>query len=428
MGRTTVFFMLTSMVVLVFLFIVALSTTEGFAAHPFLYTYTLTVIVFQLSRIAAALLYKRSYDAAVTSMPYYGEYEPTVSFVIPCKNEEGAIRNTVEKCFAAQYPSYKLEVIVINDGSTDRTIDILRELKQERFPGLTIVDWKENKGKRHGMAEGFRRAKGDIVIQLDSDGYIDPKSLRAFVQPFRNRSIGAVCAHTDPANRDANWLTKMQAAYYFLAFRILKAAESTFLTVFCCCGCASAYRKDIVLPILDEWLLETFLGKPITWDDDRALTNAILRLGYNTIYADTVQAFTIVPEKIMMFLKQQIRWKKGWLTGSLAASKFIWKQRPFVAYSYFFPHVLFTLLTPFVTLRLLVLHPIMHESTPFLYIFGFLVYAALVVLYYVQVAGAHMAFRYWPYVFVWSALSIILLSFVFLYAALTIQDRKWGTR
>jgi hypothetical protein len=123
------------------------------------------------------------------------------------------------------------------------------------------------------MAEGFRRARGEIIIQLDSDSYIVPGTFRKIIEPFRNSRVGAVCAHADPANPDENTLTRMQAAYYFFSFRLLKAAESTFLRVFCCSGCSSAYRRDIVLPILDQWLGEKFLGLPTTWGDDRALTN-----------------------------------------------------------------------------------------------------------------------------------------------------------
>ena len=425
-GKSATLFALGSIIVLAFLFVVALSTADGFLSQPFLYVYTLAIIVFQLSRIAAAMLYLRSFESVYMGAPRQF-YEPTISFVIPCKNEEGAIAHTVTKCFQANYPKEKIEVIVINDGSTDDTIHILRSL-QKNFPQLTVVDWKENKGKRHGMAEGFRRAKGEIVIQLDSDSYIEPRSLREFVQPFQNATIGAVCAHTDPANVDFNWLTKMQAAYYFLAFRILKAAESTFFTVFCCCGCASAYRKDIVLPMLDEWLRETFLGKPVMWDEDRALTNVVLRLGYNTIYADTIQAYTIVPETCKMFLKQQIRWNKAWLTSSINASKFIWKQRPFVAYSYFFPHMLFTLVAPFITLRLLFILPLTQNSLPVLHVSGLLVYTALMVIYYISLTSSRVAYQYWPYVFLWSAISAILFSVLFIYALITIQDRRWGTR
>src|SRR5581483_1409835 len=242
------------------------------------------------------------------------------------------------------------------------------------------------------------RATGEIIIQLDSDSYIEPSTFRNLIKPFRNPNIGAVCAHSDPENADANVLTKMQAAYYFVSFRILKAAESTFLNVFCCSGCSSAYRKDVVLPIMDEWLNETFLGLPITWGDDRALTNWVLKRGYDTIYTDEVQAYTICPETFRKFLKQQVRWKKGWFVNSLFASKFILKRDPFVALTYFFPLIFVTLATPFVATMALIYNPIFHRTNPIFYVLGAFLVALIITIYYRFVDREN---KYWPYVFLW---------------------------
>ncbi|GAH13888.1 unnamed protein product, partial [marine sediment metagenome] len=139
------------------------------------------------------------------------------------------------------------------DGSTDGTLEVLKKMKKEH-QSLSVYDWTENQGKRWGMAAGFVSSKSDIVIQLDSDSYIDPKTLRDLVAPFKNEKVSAVCAYGEPKNADSNVITRMQAAYYFMSFRILKAAESSFDTVFCCSGCCSAYRKKDVMPIIYDWL------------------------------------------------------------------------------------------------------------------------------------------------------------------------------
>ncbi len=385
-----------------------------------LFYYTIFVTTFQLSRLVGAMFYKQS----VSLIPSDKFYEPTVSFVIPCKNEEVSISKTIEKCFSADYPSKKLEVIVINDGSTDGTIDVLRKI-QKRYPRLDIIDWTVNKGKRHAMAAGFRRAYGEIIVQLDSDSYIEPRTFREIIAPFADRKIGAVCAHADPENASKNMLTKMQAAYYFLSFRILKAAESSFFTVFCCSGCSSAYRRSIVLPILSQWLKESFLGLPVTWGDDRALTNWVLKRGYKTIYTDRAQAYTICPDTFKVFLKQQVRWKKGWFVNSIFASRFIWKQNPFVAFTYFFPLIFVTLVTPFMAVRAFIYNPFFEGILPIYYFIGILLVAVLVTIYYRAVTNKN---HYWPYVFVWSGINMIFLSFILFYALATIQNRRWGTR
>ena len=410
--------------VLFLIFLIKSKTLAGeLQTDPLLFMYTVFITTFELSRLVGAMLYAGSISKIMKKEE--GVYEPSVSFVIPCKNEEGAIEKTISKCFAADYPENKIEVIVINDGSTDRTLSILKRLKTTKFPKLAIVDWRVNRGKRHAMAEGFRRATGEVVIQLDSDSYVKPEDVRNFIQPFRDPNIGAVCAHADPENAEQNLLTRMQAAYYFMSFRILKAAESTFLTVFCCSGCSSAYRRSIVIPILTQWLKEKFLGLPVTWGDDRSLTNRVIKLGYRTIYTDQAQAYTLCPDNLRKFLKQQVRWKKGWFVNSLFASAFLLRTEPFVALTYFFPLIVLTLLTPLMATKALVINPIFFGIWPTFYILGVLLIASLITIYYRYVAREN---KYWPYVFVWSGINMALLSFILFYALARLKDRKWGTR
>lgn len=414
--------------ILFFILLVKSRTAVNFLSDPILLFYTIIVTSFELSRLISALFYRYSYAQILNTndvVNFDRSYEPMVTFVVPCKNEEGAIRKTVEQCFLADYPKEKMEVIVINDGSTDRTGDILAEMRKE-YPNLVVIDWKVNRGKRHGMAEGFKRARGEIIVQLDSDSYIVPETFRQLIKPFQNPQIGAVCAHADPENADENIMTRMQAAYYFMSFRILKAAESTYGVVFCCSGCSSAYRRSIVMPIMDIWLNEKFFGLPVTWGDDRGLTNWVIKKGYKTIYTDEARATTIVPTTLRQFIKQQIRWKKGWFVNSTFVSKFIWYKEPFVALVYFFPLTLITLLTPFMALRALIYTPIFRGSSSLgYYALGVVLITALIVVYYRIVAREN---KYWPYLFIWSGLNTIILSFLLFYALLTIQNRKWGTR
>jgi hyaluronan synthase len=415
--------------VLLFLIILTKSrTASSFGVEPILLAYTILVTTFELSRLVAAMFYSNtSHIRQLTKEQQVNtyDYEPMVSFVIPCYNEGPAIEKTITKCFEAHYPKEKLEVIVINDGSTDDTLSVLTRLHKTKFPQLVIIDFKKNQGKRHGMSAGFAQAKGEILVQLDSDSYIVPETFREIIDPFRNPEIGAVCAHADPENSDQNFLTKMQAAYYFLSFRVLKAAESAFFTVFCCSGCSSAYRKSVVEPIMDIWLHEKFLGLPVTWGDDRALTNWVLRRGFKTMYTDKATAFTICPDTLKKLLKQQVRWKKGWFVNSIFASKFIVKTDPFVAFTYFFPLIFVTLSTPFMAVKALLYNPIVRGVSPGYYILGVFLVAALVVTFYRSVSREN---KYWPYVFAWSAINMVVLSFILFYALFSIQNRKWGTR
>lgn len=423
----TVLLALIATIALVFIAYIKLQATPSITIDPLVVFYTSFVTIFQLSRIALAMRYGKSSRgalAATIAADVDNVYMPSATFIIPCMNEEGAIENTVSMCFAAEYPKEKIEVIVINDGSTDGTADVLHRL-QKKFTNLIVVTWTKNRGKRQAMYEGFQRANGEIVIQLDSDSYIVPETFYELIAPFSDLRIGAVCAHAEPQNADKNVLTRMQAAFYFMSFRILKAAESSTSTVFCCSGCSSAYRKSTVMPIIDGWIGEKFLGRPVTWGDDRSLTSWILKVGYKTIYSDTAIAYTIVPEKMSQLMKQQLRWKKGWIINSFFTSRFIFKAHPFVSIFYYFPLVLISILTPVMAFRAFIYGPIVNGTIPILYASGVMLISVVLAVYY---RSASRQNKYWPYLFLWSLFNMFVLSYLMFYAIIRLQDRKWSTR
>lgn len=411
--------------ILIFFIIVIVKskTLPAFSSSPIIVAYTLFVNCFILYRLTATSFYKYSFSK-IAPEDDKSIYEPDVSFVIPCKNEEKIIKETIERCFNIDYPQNKFEVIAINDGSTDNTAQIIESLRY-KFNRLIIINFEKNKGKRHAMAEGFRRATGEIVVQLDSDSYIEAKTFKNLIKPFQNSAIGAVCAHTDPENANENFLTKMQAAYYFMSFRILKAAESTFLNVFCCSGCSSAYRKSIVLPILDNWVNEKFLNLPATWGDDRALTTWVLKSDYKTIYTDKVRAYTIVPNNLKQLVIQQLRWKKSWIINSVFVSRFLYRKQPFIAFSYFFPLVIISFLTPLVSFRALVYSPIFRGVAPWSYIIGITLVTTVIILFYRFIDRKN---KYWLYLYAWAFFNLFFLTYLIFYAVIRLQDRRWGTR
>lgn len=416
---------------LIFLFLIVLlksKTTVDFSIEPYFFSYAIFVTTFLLSRLISAMLYENSYKSLLKEgdllRATQEEYEPRIAFIIPCKNEEKDIKNTVVQCYNANYPKHKIETIVINDGSTDGTLGILKEL-QKTYPNLKIINWRKNRGKRRAMVEGFKKTNSEIVIQLDSDSYIEPSTIRQLIEPFRNPEVSAVCASGQPTNADENLITRMQAAYYFMSFRILKSAESTYDTVFCCSGCCSAYRKKKVMPILKQWLKEKFLGLPVTWGDDRALTSWLLKVGSKTVFSDKAIAYTVVPSDLKKLLVQQLRWKKSWIVNFFITSRFILKQQPFVTLFYYFPLVLISFLTPIMTFRALLYIPLTKGILPFYHIMGVLLLTALMVMYYRLLDKDN---KFWPYLFVWSLFNLFVLSFMIVWAAIRIQDRGWGTR
>ena len=344
--------------------------------NKYLYLYSLIAATFLLSRYLFAMFYR--------PVPIDNDFTPSVSIVIPCFNEEEMIQRTILGCLNQDYPMDKLEVIVVDDCSNDRSFEkitqIIEELKikEARYDTANRIRYirqEENYGKREAMAKGTLMARHELMVFVDSDSFLDPFAIRNVVQPFKDEKMGGVSGRTDVANTFHNALTKMQAVRYYIAFRIMKAAESYFDAVTCLSGPLSCYRRELVMKYLDAWRNQRFLGEKATFGDDRSMTNFILRHS-RTCYQDTAICATIVPHSHKIFLRQQMRWKRSWLRESLIAARFMWRKEPFMAIS-FYMGLLIPILAPAIVIYNLIYVPIAHRVIPGTFLLGLLLMAML---------------------------------------------------
>jgi hyaluronan synthase len=347
-----------------------------FKYNKFLYAYSIMTATFLLSRYLFGALYK--------PVPINPDYTPSVSVIIPCFNEEEWIDRTIKSCINQDYPVDKLEVIVVDDCSNDNSVEKIRQTvgslyrEGERFKTKERVRYvvqSQNKGKREALAWGTELAQNELVVFVDSDSFLEPNAIKNLVQPFQDKRMGGVTGRTDVENKYTNSLTKMQAVRYYIAFRILKAAEAFFDSVTCLSGPISCYRKDLILKNKEAWLNQKFLGQPATFGDDRSMTNFIMRT-HRTGYQDTAVCYTIVPSIYRQFLKQQMRWKRSWLRESLIAGKFIWKKEPFMSL-FFYMGLIVPIAAPVVVVYNLMYVPIAHGIFPKTFIMGLLLMALM---------------------------------------------------
>ena len=389
-----------------------LHNVEFFWYQPFVNLYSLSVGAFILSRFLLAAFYVPPPDVG---------YEPTATVVVACMNEEDSIFRTIRRIYSEGYPHKKLEVVVVNDGSTDGTLtDMLHA--QGRYPSLVVVDFEDNKGKRHGMAIGALLARSEMLIYVDSDSFLLPGSVRKLMQGLADPTVAAVAGHTDVENLTTNVLTRMQDVRYYVSYRVMKAAESIFGAVSCCPGCFSAYRRSAVLNVLDRWLHQRYLGRYATYGDDRSLTNFLLR-DYRILYDDEALATTIVPEKWGKYARQQARWKRSWVREMFIAGRFIWRKHPIAAISWYAMMVL-PMLAPLVMFMALVVGPLMLGQPSYFYIGGVLVVTLLWSLYYLEKTGR----PHWWAGFVFTITYVLFFSWQGYYALATVRKTSWGTR
>ena len=410
-------------------FIIVLMRAESviyFKFNRWLYLYSIIAATFLLTRYLFAMFYR--------PVPIDPDYTPGVTIIVPCFDEEEWIQRTIHSCINQDYPVDKLEVIVVDDCSNDRSAERVQEMIAELKAADTndsayrvserirFLQQPQNLGKRDAMARGAKEAKHELLVFVDSDSFLDPFAVRNIVQPFKDKEMGGVSGRTDVANTYTNALTKMQAVRYSIAFRVMKAAEGYFDAATCLSGPLSCYRKDLVLKYMDAWLNQRFLGQKATFGDDRSMTNFILRRN-RTTYQDSAVCMTIVPRSYSVFLRQQMRWKRSWLRESLIASRFMWKKEPFMSLG-FYMGVLVPIAAPVVVIYNLLFVPIMHRVFPVSFVVGMLMMALLMSMAQLLIRRSTT----WIYAMWFCVYYEAVLLWQMPVAWVTFWKTTWGTR
>lgn len=397
---------------LAFAVVVKVRNVEYFWYQPWVNVYSIVVGAFILSRFIIAAFYSAPPDVG---------FLPTAAVIVAARNEGDSIGKTIGRIYAEGYPRDRIEVIAVNDGSTDNTLDEML-LAQGRHPSLTVVDFEANKGKRHGMAIGALLARAEFLVYVDSDSFLMPGAIRKVLQGLADPTVAAVAGHTDVENVQTNALSKMQDVRYFVSYRVMKAAESVFGAVSCCPGCFSAYRKSTMLNVLDRWLHQRFLGRYCTYGDDRSLTNFLLK-EYRILYDDEALATTIVPVKWGVYIRQQARWKRSWVRELLFAGQWMWRKHPVAVISWY-TMTLLPLIAPVVMFYALVVGPFFYHRPASFYVGGVLLVTLLWSFYYLEKTSR----PHWWAGFLFTITYALFFSWQGYYSLLTVRKTKWGTR
>ena len=387
-----------------------------------LYFFWFDVPVFLYSLLVASYLISRFVFAGFYRRWKPLENLPTMTVVAPVFNEREHVGRMIMQVMESAYPVDLLQFIVINDGSTDGTEKAIAEACL-RYPEVEVITFPKSLGKRHGMSAGADRAKGEILVFIDSDSFLDSDALRNIVKPFSDPEIAAVTGHCDVENIWTNTLTRMQAVRYYVAFRVMKAAESVFDSVTCLSGPLAAYRKDVFMMVREEWLNQTFFGQPATFGDDRSLTNSLLLRGYKVVYADDARTTTIVPEDHRTFLRQQMRWKRSWFRETLRGMGFMWRRPPLMSLSYYLGFIL-PILGPAVVVRSLLYVPLTQHRSPLIYIMGVFLMSCMMSCTYLFLKRS----RLWFYGILFCFYYMFVLIWQLPWAILTFSKTLWGTR
>jgi hyaluronan synthase len=351
---------------------------------------------------------------------------PPLTVIVPAYNEGAMVEETIASAASADYPRGRLQIIVIDDGSTDDTWRHIRRAAF-RFPDLvSAARLPRNLGKRGALAEGFRRATGEVIVTLDSDSVIERGALLAIAGPFRDPRVGAVAGKVAVHNRRAGLIPRMLHVRFILSFDYLRSAQSVFRTVFCCPGALAAYRASAVRQVLPRWERQVFLGAACTYGEDRALTNDILAAGFDTVYQRAAVVYTLVPETYSKLCRMLLRWDRSYIREEFRFARIVW-SRPFWSRALsLYESVITNLRYPvgYTSIALWTLNAFKEPASMVRMLLAIMVVSLVYVLYYLR------SERSWDFVFgiLYAYFSFFALTWIFPYAALTLRARGWLTR
>jgi cellulose synthase/poly-beta-1,6-N-acetylglucosamine synthase-like glycosyltransferase len=249
----------------------------------------------------------------------------TISLIIPAYNEEENIGKTLEKLKHLDYPKDKLEIIVVDDGSTDSTLKIAKK-KAREFGKRMRVFTKKNSGKASALNFGTRKAKGQYVAVLDADSFFEKDALKRCVRYFDNDKIAAVTSHVLCSRRNSFWERMQNIELMIISFT--RKLEEYINIIWVTPGPLSIYKKDVLKKIggFDEKILV----------EDVEVAWRIHKRGYKVRMAFDAFSYSLYPTSLSRWWKQRLRWAVGGIQTLLKYKSSI-KDRSTPVGSFFVP-------------------------------------------------------------------------------------------
>lgn len=275
--------------------------------YPFLFL-SIYFQVFMLSNFFSGRRAMRLEDKV--SETYYKSYAkggdlyvPEVSFLIPAWNESKTLGGTIESVFNLIYPKEKITIYIINDGSSDNTLEIAKSYEKNLHDIKVVVLDKKNGGKHTALNLALTYVTSELIICLDADSYVDEKALIIATQYFKDESVKGL-ASCMQIRDTPTWIHKIQRIEYLLSI-FWKKSYSNIDAIQVVPGPFSIFRKSV----FDE------LGnyRPAHNAEDLEMTMRMHKHNYRIVNAHRAYVYTLGPDTLKGLIRQRVRWMRGFL-------------------------------------------------------------------------------------------------------------------
>jgi len=233
----------------------------------------------------------------------YSTKMPSISVLIPMHNEEQVLRYVLESLLKCDYDRDRLEIIPINDNSTDRTKELLDEYHDKYEFIRPLHRDCADRGKPVGLNDAMKLAKGEIIIVFDADYRPAKDMLKQLAIAFQDPEVGAVMGRVIPYNTNKNLLTRLINLERCGGYQVDQQARYNLKTIPQYGGTVGGFRKDLIIE----------LGgfNPLVLAEDTELTYRLYTNGWKVIYANSAECYEEAPETWEVRGKQIRRWARG---------------------------------------------------------------------------------------------------------------------
>lgn len=220
------------------------------------------------------------------------EVTPFVTFIVPAYNEERNIAAKIENTLSLDYPADRIEVLVMSNGSVDRTNEIVRGFTDPRVQLIALPQ----PGKMEALNEGARLSRGEVLVFTDADFLLDHHTLREIARKFADPQVGGVCGARNTAVVREGDATGEGEGMYARWDKWQKVRESRIGSVFAADGLLYAIRRSLYIPITDP-----------AQSDDMAISMRVVTQGYRLLYEPRATAYEKAVVKASEEFRRKIR-------------------------------------------------------------------------------------------------------------------------